>query len=62
MQAPVAGAGDDRLPRELGPVQEKQQGYSDVGQPAEADGDLTAGRQQTGENDHTYQRQGEVIG
>ncbi|MNL01430.1 hypothetical protein D3C87_1219000 [compost metagenome] len=58
----MSGTGDDRFARELGPVQEKQQGNGDVGQPAETDGDLAAGGQQTGDNDHTDQGQGEVIG
>jgi hypothetical protein len=62
MQAPMPGTGDDRLARQLGAMQKKQQGDGDVGQPPEAHRDLTADGQHTGEQYDADQGQGEVVG
>ena len=54
-------AGDDRLARQLGAVEEEQQADADVGHPFEDHGGLAAAGQESGEKDGDDQRQGEVI-
>lgn len=61
VQAPVGHAGDDRLARQLGAVEEEQQADADVGHPFEDHGGLAAAGQESGEKDGGDQRQGEVI-
>ncbi len=61
MQAPVPGTGDDRLARQLGAVQEKQQADGQVGQPAKVHRAVARARQYGGNQYHPEQGQGEIV-
>jgi hypothetical protein len=61
VQAPVAGAGNDRFTRQLGAMHEEQQGDGGGREPLEEHRDLPFAGEQRGNRDHREQGQGEVI-
>ncbi|MNM92318.1 hypothetical protein D3C81_1046460 [compost metagenome] len=58
----MGGAGDDGLPRQLGAVEEEQQGDAGVGDPAESCRHLALAGEQGGDGHGGDQGQGEVVG
>ena len=57
----MPGAGNDRLTRQLGAMQEEQQADGQVGEPAEIHRTVARARQHGGDQDHPEQGQGEII-
>ncbi|MCY1187660.1 hypothetical protein D9M73_286670 [compost metagenome] len=58
----MAGACEHGIARQLGAMQEEQQGDGNVGDPLEGGGHLALGGQQGGGCDYGEQGQGEVVG
>ena len=57
----MPGAGDDRLARQLGTMQEEQQADGQVGQPAKIHRTIARARQDGGDQNHPKQSQGEIV-